>query len=270
MRRFVTALRQRHPWQDHPYARPQVDKYLSPGAISNRVRAIKSMFSTLAQEELIPENPLRDYRAPGVEESDPATLTPDQMRVLLSQPDQSRPLQFRDFVVMSLYYDSKCRLSELAALEVDRIDFQGKPPSFTVLGKGRGKGPRWLTYYFSPLGAKLLVKYLAVRPKPATGVKAVFLRHDSQPLIADRIYRLVKHYGDKAGIKVYPHMFRHSGAREHLRHGGNLPELQVLLNHKTLRSTMIYSKLESDDARRAMARFSPLTELGITRKRRST
>ncbi|MBA7676427.1 Tyrosine recombinase XerD [subsurface metagenome] len=226
------------------------------------------MFSTLASEELIPENPLRDYRAPGVEESDPAALTADQMRLLLSQPDQSRPLQFRDFVMMSLFYDSKCRLSELAEMEVGRIDFQGRPPSFTVLGKGRGKGRRWLTYYFSPFGAKLLSRYLAARPESALGVTNVFLRHDGQPLIEERMYRQVRHYGEKAGIKVYPHMLRHSGAREHLRHGGNLPELQVLLNHKTLRSTMIYSKLGNEDARRAMARFSPLNALGVVPKKK--
>jgi integrase/recombinase XerD len=104
---------------------------------------------------------------------------------------------------------------------------------------------------------------MAIRPEPAPGVTNVFLRWDGQPMTAERMYRQVKLYGKKAGFDVHPHMFRHSGAREHLRHGGNLEEVRILLNHRTLRSTMIYSKLESDDARRAMARFSPLTELGI-------
>jgi len=258
MRRFVIALRQRQPWQDHPYAKPQANKLLSPGAVNNRVRAIKSMFSTLARERFIEENPLRDYHAPGPGESIPATLTTEQMALLLSQPDQKRPEQFRDFVMMCMFYDSKCRLSELAAMSIDRLDLESEVSSFTV----PGKGGHWLTYYFSRQGVKLLHRYLATRPAPALGVTSVFLRYDGQPLTEERMYRQVRHYGEKAGIKVHPHMFRHSGAREHLRHGGNLAELMVLLNHRTLRSTMIYSKLESEDARRAMMRFSPLDALG--------
>jgi hypothetical protein len=116
MRRFVIALRQRHVWQGHPYAKPST-RLMSPGTINNRCRAIKSFFGTLVKEKIVDENPLYDWRVPSAGESVPKTLSKDQMIILLNQPDQRRPEQFRDFVVMSLFYDSISKAAHSRCLE---------------------------------------------------------------------------------------------------------------------------------------------------------
>lgn len=75
----------------------------------------------------------------------------------------------------------------------------------------------------------------------------------------------MKEYGRRAGLEVNPHMLRHSGARDFIRNGGvNLPELQQKMNHRSMKSTMIYSELENEDARRVTLRYSPAAALGIT------
>jgi integrase/recombinase XerD len=124
-----------------------------------------------------------------------------------------------------------------------------------------GKGGRQLVYFFDSDAARVLARYLAIRPKPAPAVENVFLRWDGQQLQRRRVYARVRHYGQLAGFtgaRISPHTFRHSGAREHLRLGGNLEELRLMLNHRDIKSTMIYARLENEDVKRAQARFSPL------------
>jgi integrase/recombinase XerD len=250
LRQIVEAL---HRWQNHRFAKPGGS--LSPDAIQTYARGVKTMLSNLAREHIIPYNPLHEYHPPRGQEKLPTTWTPDQMRQILAQPDLSKPEQLRDFTMMALMYDAKCRVSELIRLTMPNPSLEDH--RFTVMGKGS----RQLVYFFGSDAARVLARYLAIRPKPAPGVENVFLRWDGQQLQRRRVYARVRHYGQLAGFtgaRISPRTFRHSGAREYLRLGGNLEELRLMLNHRDTKSTMIYARLENEDVKRAQARFSPL------------
>jgi site-specific recombinase XerD len=267
MRRFVIGLRGRRRYQDHPLIQGTgADKPLSDRTINNRVRGIKALYYGLAQAELISENPLRDYRAPKPGETTPATLTPEQIKLLLSQPDLKKPEQLRDFAMMALMYDSKCRVSELCRITMGDLEEK----SFTV----SGKGGRQLTYIFESDAARALARYRAIRPQPAPGVADyLFLTQKGRQLTRGRVLAIVKIYQKKAGItsRVSPHVFRHSSARDALRHGANLEEVRLMLNQRDIKSTQIYTRLENIDARKAQARYSPLNALGaVPKKKRRT
>ncbi|OGO32113.1 MAG: hypothetical protein A2Z29_03435 [Chloroflexi bacterium RBG_16_56_11] len=267
MRRFVIGLRGRRRYQDHPLIKGTgADKPLSDRTINNRVRGIKALYYGLAQAELISENPIQNYRAPKPGDTTPPTLTPEQIKLLLSQPDLKKPAQLRDWAIMALLYDSKCRVSELCRITM--CDLEDK--SFTV----EGKGGRQLTYIFESDAARALARYRAVRPEPSPGVADyLFLTHDGRQLTRGRVQAIMKIYQKKAGItsRVSPHTFRHSSARDAIRHGTNLEEVRLLLNQRDIKSTQIYTRLENSDARKAQARYSPLNALGAiprSKKRR--
>ncbi len=90
----------------------------------------------------------------------------------------------------------------------------------------------------------------------------LFLNRSGKPLDVVGIKILVKHLGDKAGIKVHPHKLRHTFAISFLRAGGDVFSLQYLLGHSTLSMTQRYlQSLNADDAINAHRKFSPLDNL---------
>jgi len=264
MRYFMNALRKRQRWENHPYAKPQFNadgtpQTLSESAVNNYARGVKAFYHKLAEEEVITENPLEGFKVRSAPKAIPPNLDQDQVKQLLTQPDLRHPEQVRNWVMICLLYDSGCRVSELCNMEMKNLSL--KDHQFIV----KGKDDRILPYRFAKNATRALIKYLAKRPKPAPGVDNVFLCWDGIPMNRGRVYKIIKNYGEKAGIagvRVSPHTFRHANARMILRLGGNLKEVQMNLNHRDIKSTMIYAELEDKDAQIAKERYSPLDALG--------
>ncbi|MCA9392019.1 tyrosine-type recombinase/integrase, partial [candidate division WWE3 bacterium] len=84
-------------------------------------------------------------------------LTPEQLDVLLGQPDVNTLVGLRDRAIMELLFSTGLRVSELANLNVDQIDF--KRQEFTVLGKGR----RRRVVFLSDTASEWLQNYLSRR-----------------------------------------------------------------------------------------------------------
>ncbi len=67
-----------------------------------------------------------------------------------------------------------------------------------------------------------------------------------------RAWQVIKAAAARAGItkRVYPHLFRHSGAIERLRQTGNPRALQIHLGHSSPFMTMQYLSTLAEDALR--------------------
>jgi integrase/recombinase XerD len=57
----------------------------------------------------------------------------------------------------------------------------------------------------------------------------------------------VKKIGEKAGVKVTPHMLRHSLGTYLVREGVELRVVQEILGHKYIGNTQIYTKITQED-----------------------
>ena len=64
----------------------------------------------------------------------PQTLSGDDVRKLLAQPNSQKPLGIRDQAMLELLYATGLRVSELITLQMQQINFQGN--FLTVKGKG--------------------------------------------------------------------------------------------------------------------------------------
>jgi integrase/recombinase XerD len=257
LRRFIIALRDKSKFANHPYNKTQQTK-LSAQSIETYCRAIRAFFGFLKREGFVEDNVMAKVKMPKVPEKVIPTFTEKEIEKLLAQPDKSSNEGFRDYCILLVLIDTGERLSELASLKTDDIDYEQN--LFRVMGKGQRER-------FVPFGrkvAKALMKYqMKCRPEPM-GTDNFWLRRDGRPLLPKRIEKLISAYGKKAGLKrCYAHKLRHTSSVMYLRNGGDVFSLQKKLGHRSLVMTRHYSNLADSDIRAQHLRYGVADRLKI-------
>jgi len=257
LRRFIIALQDKPKFSNHPYNRSQTAK-LSPQSIDNYCRGIRSFFAFLKREGFIGTNSIAKVTLPKIPEIVIPTFSEGEIAKLLSQPNARSHEGYRDYCILLTLIDTGIRLSELANLKLDDIDYEQN--LFLVMGKGKRER-------FVPFGrrvAKALMKYqVKCRPEPI-GTENFWLRQDGRPLLAKRIEKLISRYGKQAGLKrCYAHKLRHTSSVMYLRNGGDVFSLQKKLGHRSLVMTRHYSNLADSDVRAQHLRYGVADRLNI-------
>ena len=86
----------------------------------------------------------------------------------------------------------------------------------------------------------------------------LFLTDQGKPFDRFMMRRYVERIGAAAGLRLYPHLLRHTGAVEHLRFGIDLETLRRLLGHSKLTTTQRYlNALQQEDVHVGARRTSP-------------
>jgi site-specific recombinase XerD len=173
-------------------------------------------------------------------------LDRDQVERLLTAPDTSMMSGLRDRAILEVLFSTGLRVSELAKLDIDKIDL--KQREFGIIGKGR----RARVVFLSERCTAWLDRYLSTRTDP---YRALWIRipksgewdpamgGERARLSIRGIQRIVEKYRRAAGlpIKVSPHVLRHSFATTLLQQGADLRSVQEMLGHKNVATTQIYT-----------------------------
>jgi len=128
------------------------------------------------------------------------------------------------------------RLTESLALSYKDID-----SNRMVITVRNGKGFKDRTVMLSPVLLELLRTYW--RAQTVKPFEFLFPGRDNRmPLNRRSVQRFISDAGKRAGIKknVSPHVLRHSFATHMLEKGADLRRIQLLLGHRSMRTTSIY------------------------------
>lgn len=215
---------------------------LGARTINRRISALRSFFKFLAREGYLKANPILILSTPRLEKHLPAFMTEEEVAKLIgaafakSQKDERA---LRDRAVLETFYSTGIRISELAGLKTQDIDFIGG--IVKVMGKGRKER-------IVPIGdtaTQAIRRYLETRKKQD---EALFLNKSGRRISSRGIRNIVEKYIRLAGIKqgVSPHTFRHSFATHLLNRGADLRTVQELLGHANLSTTQIYTHLTTE------------------------
>ncbi|MEA1911599.1 MAG: tyrosine-type recombinase/integrase, partial [Spirochaetota bacterium] len=140
-------------------------------------------------------------------------------------------------------YGAGLRISECLNLQVKDVDSVNM---IITVREGKGKKDRQTVLSMKLLGT-LRKYYRNSKLKPITYLfPNTKDRH--KPFSKRQTQDFIKKAGLVAGIKksVSPHVLRHSFATHLLENGTNLRKIQVILGHKSLRTTSIYTHLTKD------------------------
>jgi integrase/recombinase XerD len=216
---------------------------LSSRSIARHAVTLRRLFVFLEGEGLTEENPMPKLLSLPPSRKLPGTLSGDDVRKLLAQPDSAKILGARDQAMLELLYATGLRVSELVALETRQVNFQGD--YVTV----RGKGAKVRPVPFGRWARERLVAYVKeVRPRLLKGKSSpfVFINRSGKPLSRQGFWKLIRRYALKAGIekRVTPHTMRHSFATHLLEGGADLRSVQSMLGHADISTTQIYTHVD--------------------------
>jgi integrase/recombinase XerD len=139
-------------------------------------------------------------------------------------------------------YGTGLRISEALSLRIQDID--SKRMIITVRN-GKGAKDRCVMLSEKVLnGLRNYYKSLRIKPK-----SYLFFGKDiDSPMLPRWAQHNISLAGKKAGIKkpVTPHILRHSFATHLLENGVDVRRIQILMGHKSLRTTAIYMSVSAD------------------------
>ncbi len=205
-------------------------------------------------------NPAETLKMEKKEERLPAVPNEEEMMRLIEAPDVETAPGLRDRALMEVLYATGIRRGEAHRLDVFDADLGAG-----VLAIREGKGGRgrvaplttnacyWLERYIREARPIIASGKLKSKSRPYAGNAAMWLAVTGRRLSYQWIWALVKRYAKSAGVEATAHTFRHAFATHLLRNGADVRHIQKLLGHEHINTTMIYTHLDVEDLRSAVA-----------------
>jgi site-specific recombinase XerD len=223
------------------------EKKLAWSSYNQIVCALRFFYAkTLKREFLLPDIPF-----PRKAQQLPLILSQEEVARILTAPER-----LKSRALLMTIYAAGLRRSEVAGLRVRDID--SARMTITV---HQGKGQRDRVVMLSPVLLETLRQYWRSQ-KPKQWLFPG--RNPNQPISGNDIFMVFQHAVRCAGItkRVCPHSLRHSFATHLLESGTDLRTIQILLGHRSLKTTSRYLHVSQQHVR---ATASPLDSLNLTR-----
>ncbi|WP_048152540.1 site-specific tyrosine recombinase/integron integrase [Palaeococcus ferrophilus] len=202
------------------------------------VQAIKAYFRFEGMDE-----EAERLKPPKVPKSLPKSLRQDEVRKLLNVIPPTRE---RDRLIVLLLYTSGLRVSELCNLKKEDVDFER-----SLLHVRGGKGAKDRVVPIPKATLQLIERYLNGRDDDSEYLFVEDRRQSKDRLSPKTVWYLLRKYGERAGVKVTPHMLRHSFATHMLENGVDIRSIQEFLGHSSLSTTQIYTRVTVEHLRKA-------------------
>jgi integrase/recombinase XerD len=192
----------------------------------------------------------------------PKFLEPSELEAVLATCDRRTTVGCRDYAVLVLLGRLGLRACEVAALQLDDVDWT--TGEIAIRGKGRS-----LARLPMPVDVgEALVAYLR-RASRSKATRAAFVRcrapYDAvtPSAIIAIATRALRAGGVQSGGA---HRLRHTAATQMLRRGASMTEVAQVLRHRHVDTTAIYAKVDRDSLR-TIARAWPVDVIDLGRIR---
>lgn len=188
-------------------------------------------------------------------------LSVDELRLMLSQIDESKAQGRRHATLLYLLYDSGARVQELCDLKVRDIHL-GDNPYVLLHGKGNKKrNVPIVTEVAHRVEAYIFENRLSF---PECQDMPLFFNSQRKPLTRAGVSYIVSKYAVSARNlspsfpeKITPHNFRHTKAMHLCQAGINIVYVRDFLGHVDLATTEIYAKMNIELLRDALENAYP-------------
>ncbi len=212
--------------------------------IDNVRRILSSFFAWLEDEDYIMKSPVRRIHKVKATQTVKETYTDEELEEM-----RDACIEIRDLAMVDFLASTGVRVGELVNL--DRVDIDMQERSCVVLGKG-GKERE---VYFDARTKIHLQNYLNSRTDNNPALFVSLLRPYDRLKISGVEIRL-RELGKKINIKkIHPHKFRRTMATKAIDKGMPIEQVQVLLGHRKIDTTLQYAMVNQNNVRNSHKKF---------------
>ncbi len=194
-----------------------------------------------------------------VDEEPLRPFTDRQIKLLLSQPDKSTYVGYRDYIIMSLLLGTGIRVSELINIRFGDIDLQ---QGSILVRVSKARKPRLVG--LPKLLRVDLQRFFQLCYESLSQEDFVFQNIDGGQIsvrtVQERIASYGKHLG-MIGVRCSPHTFRRTFAISYLKNGGSTASLRQQLGHSSLQIVEKYLYWSDKDILVEHEKYNPIDKM---------
>lgn len=229
--------------------RDYLTKYSDDGrvgktTVDNIRRVISSFFSWLEEEDYIYKSPVRRIKKIRTSRVLKPVYSDEALELL-----RDSCKEIRDLAIIDLLSSTGIRVGELVQLNRRDIDFDARE---CVV---HGKGDKERRVYFDARAKTHLLAYLEPR-EDDTPALFVSLHRPFKRLEISGVEARLRKLGEDSGVKhVHPHKFRRTLATKAIDKGMPIEQVQVLLGHSKIDTTLCYAMVDQDNVKRSHRKY---------------
>ena len=212
--------------------------------VDNVRRNISSFFSWLEEEDYILKSPMRRIHKIKTKQPVKEIISDEAIEMLR---DHCQCL--RDLAMIDLLYSTGIRVGELVNLNISDVDFEAR--ECVVFGKG----DKERRVYFDAKAKLHLLNYLSER-KDNNPALFVTLDAPYDRLKISGVEIRIRTLGRKLNMeKIHPHKFRRTMATRAIDKGMPIEQVQKLLGHSQIDTTMQYAIVNQTNVKTSHQKF---------------
>lgn len=230
-------------WMEH-----LMDGGMEASSVVTRFSALRSFYRYALARRLVERDPTYRVEPPKQGKRLPTFVKESEMNRLLDDlPWGASFLEVRDKTIVTTFYETGIRLSELTGLDDVDIDCDNRQLKVT------GKGDKQRVVPFGEELAVALGRYMECRDREISRkCDALFVTIKGNRMQAYDVRRRVK---AKLSLvctqkKLSPHVLRHSFATAMLNNGASIESVRRLLGHASASTTEVYTHTTFEQLRR--------------------
>ncbi|MBR0140213.1 MAG: tyrosine-type recombinase/integrase [Firmicutes bacterium] len=214
------------------------DEGRSPSTVNRKMSSVRCYFSFLMNKGYASQDPSVGVKSPKMEKKALDYLSVEQVNSIL-EIEGDEPRTLRDKALLELMYATGMRASEIAAANLRDVDLK---IGFIICSAGSKSR-------MIPIGkpaVEALTAYIDRGRQVLAGSdrnqSALFLNYQGQRITRQGIWKILKYYGEKAGIDsdLSPQILRNSFAAHMLQNGADLRSLQELMGLEDINAAKLY------------------------------
>jgi integrase/recombinase XerD len=175
----------------------------------------------------------------------PKVLSSEEVAALMAVPNLDAPTGLRNRCILAVMHRAGLRVSEACDLELRDVRWREEQLHL------RAEATKTKTEAYQTLNSEtlaLLERWKVVRRQYAARATPrspyLFTTLQGGRVGRQYVWSMLQRYARRAGIEhAHPHMLRHTLATELLREGYDLREVQKVMRHADIRTTVVYTHI---------------------------
>ncbi|MDC3415141.1 tyrosine-type recombinase/integrase [Terrihalobacillus insolitus] len=229
------------------------EKNCKPQSANVRFSSIKAFLRYLSIQDItlsylsIAAASVKKRKAPKIKVKG---MSKEGIKALLGTIDQSTKAGRRDLAMFILFYDIAARIDEILSLKIKNAHLNVPKPYVTITGKGNKHRSLGLNSKTVQCLEEFIDEYHGLRPNENDFLFYSKIKGRkkkmTQPAVTKRLKKWVviaNQLCPEVPINLNPHQIRHAAATHWLENGMNIGEIQYLLGHENIQTTMVYLEI---------------------------